>query len=357
MLTDAFFRRYEDVQLFSTFGELQRRFCGQMAQLITHEVHLRNDKAFKERAKDPAISGLTLSHDRIARELGVSALSPAYFEHFVGFGEYRSKQWSRYLVETIICNYLNTPPTENTNFDLYMKHRLSLIEQAFQIRADQIALRRAGLIIVLNNQSGGSDGALIFDNISPKNVWTSTRNAIVDDHMRFASQIVELNERFRQAKMPLSFHNNLIQVSDDTLIEEEIERPFWSIVSDSKWTNVDLQMKEALDHRDRGERNSVSSAMNALESAIKTISDVRAWTTGTEKGAAHFIDNLVKERDGVRFITVWEKDALVKLFGDIRNAFGHGPSSGQPLPSLLPEQTAWAIDSCMVWIKNLVRRA
>lgn len=357
MLTDAFFRRYEDVQLFSSFGELQRRFCGQMAQLLTDEVHKRNEKSFKERAKDPAISGLTLAHDRIARELGVNALSPAYFEHSVGIGEYRRKEWSRYSIETLIRNYLNTAPIENTSVELYMKHRLSLVEQAFQIRAEQIAARRAGLITILNSQPGAITGEELFYNMLPPHVWAGSRNVIVADQQAFMSQIEELNERFRQAKMPLTFHSNLIQVSDDALVEEELERPFWNIVVDPKWSNVDLQMKEALDYRDRGERNAVSSAMNALESAIKTISDDRGWTKGTESGAARYIDNLVKERDGVRFIVVWEKDALVKLFGDIRNAFGHGPSSGQPLPTLLPEQTAWAIDTCMAWIKNLVRRA
>ena len=270
MLTDAFFRRYEDVQLFSSFGEPQRRFCGQMAQLLTDEVHKRNEKAFKERAKDPAISGLTLAHDRIARELGVSALSPAHFEHSVGFGEYRRKEWSRYLIETLIRNYLNTAPTENTSVELYMKHRLSLVEQAFQIRAEQIAARRAGLIAMLNSQPVAITGEELFNNMSPHHVWASSRNVIIADQQAFMSQIDELNERLRQAKMPLTFHSNLIQVSDDALIEEELERPFWNIVVDPKWSNVDLQMKEALDYRDRGERNAVSSAMNALESAINT---------------------------------------------------------------------------------------
>jgi hypothetical protein len=357
MLTDAFFRRYEDVQLFSAFGEPYRRFCGQVVQLITDEVHKRNEKSFKERDKDPAISGLTLAHDRIARELGVSALSPAYYEHFVGLGEYRRKQWSRYLIETLIRNYFGTAPTENTDIDLYMKHRLSFVEQAFQIRSEQILARRVALITMLNNQSGKITGEELFNTMPLKHVWASTRNGIVADQQILESQVAELNERFRQARMPLTFHSNLIQMSDDALLEEELERPFWNIVADPKWANVDLQMKEAIDHRDRGERNAVSSAMNALESTIKTISDVGGWTKGTEKGAAHYIDNLVKERNGVRFLAVWEKDVLVKLFGDIRNAFGHGPSSGQPLPTLLPEQTAWAIDTCMAWIKSLVRRA
>ncbi len=221
-----------------------------------------------------------------------------------------------------------------------MKYRISLIELAFQERANQLAMQKASLVIALGD------------------IWQEReKRACEVGEKAFAAHTHELNERFRQAKIPLTYHNNLIQMSEDSLIEQQVERPFWSLVCEPKWSVVDQQMKESLDERDRGDRNSVSNALNALESTIKTISNDKGWTTGNERGAANYIDNLVKERSGSRFIQVWEKEVLITLFGEIRNQFGHGPASGQSLPSLLPQQTAWAIDSCMIWIKSLIRRA
>jgi hypothetical protein len=113
-------------------------------------------------------------------------------------------------------------------------------------------------------------------------------------------------------------------------------------------------MKEALDHLDHGQRDASAHAAMALESTIKIISDDKGWTTGNEKGAANYINNLVSARNG-RFIEVWEKDALNALFSELRNPHSHGAGS-KPPPRLLDAQQTWAIESCMTWIKSLVRR-
>ncbi len=354
MLTDAFFRRYADITLWTAYTESERRFLGQAAQLIADDMLVRNKDRYKEPKNDPAVQGHQSAHTKLARELGVPFLvSPRFTKTWkkpdgndasMTFDRTADNQTRAYLTATI---------KETSSPDLFIKFRISFIELAFQERARQLVLRKASLKATLSN---AGDAIALYDALTKTSWQGKEKDEIEQAEAAFAAQIHELNERFRQAKMPLTYHNDLIQMSDDALVEKELERPFWSIVSAPKWANVDHQMKEALDERDRGERNAVSNAMNALESVIKTISDDRTWTTGNEKGAANFIDNLVKERDGVRFIAVWEKDALIKLFGDIRNAFGHGPSSSQPLPTLLPEQTNWAIDTCMAWIKNLVRR-
>jgi hypothetical protein len=113
-------------------------------------------------------------------------------------------------------------------------------------------------------------------------------------------------------------------------------------------------MKEALDHLDHGQRDASAHAAMALESTIKIISKEKGWTRGTETGAANYIDNLVKDRGG-RFIEVWEKNALIDLFRELRNPQHHGAGSNPP-PRLLDAQQTWAIESCMSWIKSLVRR-
>src|SRR3546814_15418072 len=89
-------------------------------------------------------------------------------------------------------------------------------------------------------------------------------------------------------------------------------------------------MLEALDRRDRADRTAPFHAVSALESVIKIICKEKGWARGTENGAAHFITNLVSKDNG-RFIDVWEGDMLTKLFGDVRNPFGHGPRSEERL--------------------------
>ncbi|MFM0655306.1 AbiJ-NTD4 domain-containing protein [Paraburkholderia sediminicola] len=357
MLTDAFFRRYEDVTLWHTFDQRERRFLGQAAQLISDEVLARDERNYKEAEKDPAMRGIETAMSKLARELGVAYLVAPTFEHSwtVPNGNKFSRQVAR-RADNKSTIYLTEVFKENYSPDLFMKFRVSYIELAMQERASQLEARKSN--VIANMRGAGSELADLYDALSGGDSWAAKQKADIQRCEKlFVGQVHELNERFRQAKIPLSFHNNLIQVSDDALLEKQLEAPFWSLVSDSKWAIVDQQMKESLDERDRGERNAVSNAFNALESAVKIISTDKGWTTGNERGAANFIDNLVKERDGVRFIEVWEKEVLVKLFSDVRNRFGHGPAGGQSLPMLLPQQTAWAIDTCMVWIKSLIRRA
>lgn len=169
----------------------------------------------------------------------------------------------------------------------------------------------------------------------------------------FRACVEELNARFRQASYPLNYHNGYIQISTDDVVQREIETPFWALVSDSIWANVDLDMKEALDLRDSDGRDPAFYAARALESTIKIISDQKGWTHGGEKGAHNYIDNLASKKNG--FISSWESASLKEFFTHVRNPFGHGAGSSQ-MPSLSHPQTEWAIEFGMSWIKNLIRR-
>jgi hypothetical protein len=140
----------------------------------------------------------------------------------------------------------------------------------------------------------------------------------------------------------------------DALILTQVEKPFWDLIADGMWMNVDTDMKEAIDRRDNNGRDPAFYAAKALESAIKIISDQKGASTGHEKGAHNYIDNLISARAG-RFIDQWEADALKSLFKDNRNPFGHGPGSA-PMPQLNAQQTEWVIETCMSWTKSLVRR-
>ena len=146
----------------------------------------------------------------------------------------------------------------------------------------------------------------------------------------------------------------MIQFAEDSLVQTEISQPFWAIVSASQWTNVDRDMKEAVDRRDNNGRDAAGYSMRALESTIKIISDLKGWTTGAEKGASNFLDNLQSKANG-KFLSNWEAEMLRQMFREIRNPLVHGEGSGDPL-QLTAHQTSWVIEACMSWIKSLVLR-
>jgi hypothetical protein len=130
-----------------------------------------------------------------------------------------------------------------------------------------------------------------------------------------------------------------------------VKLPFWQLVADQKWNNVDHDIKEAIDLRDTHGRDPAFYAARALESAIKIISDDKHLSTGKERGAHNYIDNL----KGGKLIEDWEAEALKAIFTKVRNPLGHGPGAGE-MPSLNDHQTDWAIENCMIWVKSLIRR-
>jgi hypothetical protein len=95
--------------------------------------------------------------------------------------------------------------------------------------------------------------------------------------------------------------------------------------------------------------------MRALESAIKLVSDEAGASTGKERGAANYIDNLLSDRSG-RLLRGWESEVLKALFRDVRNPMSHGGGAVAPEP-LTSAQTTWVIESCMSWIKRLSGRS
>ncbi len=73
-----------------------------------------------------------------------------------------------------------------------------------------------------------------------------------------------------------------------------------------------------------------------------------------QKGAAQYIENLGMNDNG-NFISGWERDSLISFFSKVRNPLGHGPGS-ESMPELSAQQTDWAIETCMSWIKSLIKR-
>jgi hypothetical protein len=215
--------------------------------------------------------------------------------------------------------------------DTFVKVRLSFLELVFRHAEREAAVRRE-----------------VFKTNHAATVYRAGRSTAL------RKMVDELNTRFREARVPMHYHNGLIQSAEDHLAQAEIAEPFWDVVKGAQWANVDRDVKEAIDRQDNDGRDPGGYAMRALESTLKIICDLKGWTTGNEKGASNFIDNLQSKRNG-NFISNWEAEVLRQMFKEIRNPLVHGEGSSVP-SQLTPQQTNWVIESCMSWIKSLARR-
>lgn len=351
MLTDIFADRYSSRTLWESVGESESRLLVQGIRIVSEQLI----PYWHEGKEDPAAkTKWTTIHSKLSMELGLTELAPRYYSYQTTWNGQPHTSSGFWTMDKVCSDFVLAKFQPPKSADRFMKERISFIEIAFReeesvIRARLLDLDRqieAARIAPPNPLKGGL--RVPGNRVDGLSAWQKTI------HNGFQACVEELNERFRQARAPLNYHNGFIQISDDQVIEEQIESPFWGILENPLWKNVDIDMKEAIDRRDGGDRDPAFYAARALESTIKIISDVKGWTHGGEKGAHNFIDNLGSKKSGP-FIEEWEKQALKDFFTAVRNPFGHGPGSKE-MPELSPQQTNWAIESCMSWVKTLSQR-
>jgi hypothetical protein len=274
-------------------------------------------------------------HGRLARELGVDELSKRYYAYTQknAFGQ----EWpvSGFFSWEHVCDqFVNAQYTGQGDADRFIKERLSFVELALRLRGEEVAHANSQLSAALAQaamrdaapRSGFRVPGSAVDSVK---AWNATMNSVCE------GQVTELNERFRRAKAPLTYHNGFIQFVLDQQIEKHIAKPFWDLVADPLWKNVDIDMKEALDRRDSNDKDPAVFAAKALESAIKIVSDTKGWTRGTENGAAQYVDNLMSRANGSS-LAVWEGEMLKDYFRKVRNSVGHGPGSAPMSELTLP---------------------
>lgn len=351
MLTDIFAYRYLDRPIWSEYTELERRLLNQAFGIVKDALPYYNSGGKEIEANK--IKWKTL-HDRLARELGVSELSQRYYSYTqknaIG-QEYTVSGWFSW--DHVCDQFVNATFTSQVDPDRFVKERVSFVELAMRLRGDEIAQANAQLPKALAEAAMRDAGPRHGFRI-PGSAVAGVKALNATLNSTFENQVAEINERFRRAKAPLTYHNGFIQVALDGTIEQHIAKPFWNLVADPLWENVDIDMKEALDRRDSNDKDPAIFAAKALESAIKIVSDTKGWTRGTETGAAHYIDNLVSKTNG-SYLDVWEGEMLKDYFRKVRNSVSHGPGS-EPMPELTLSQTDWAIETAMSWVRTLVRR-
>jgi hypothetical protein len=349
MLTDIFSNRYSATKLWDAYGEPERRLLVQAYRILSEQICRYYDADGKESNRGKAF--WTDVHSRLSMELGLKSLSPLVYSYPSTWNGKPHTVTGTWTINTVCENWMLKASDDPVSADRFIKERLSLVEIGFRRRGAEIAAANANLPAAIENAQkpvlGRSTLRLPGDLASGLRAQNATVNAL------FQNAVTELNTRFRQAGCDLNYHNGFIQRAADALSVQQVETPYWALVGDPKWKNVDTDMKEALDRRDTSARDPAFYAARALESTIKIVSDEKGWTHGKEKGAHNYIDNLASKR--AAFLADWESDGLKKFFTKVRNPLGHGPGN-EPMPILTQQQTDWAIETCMIWIKSIIRR-
>jgi hypothetical protein len=352
MLTDIFADRYLGVQMWESFTELDERFLVQGYRIVSEQLfpYFINGKE-----SSAAKTTWTSIHDKLSMELGLNELSPKSYHFQSTFNGNPVTQSGLWSMDKVCKDFVISKYDGKVSADRFMKERLSFVELAFRERENQIDeinrnLPKQLLDAQIQDKRVRPGGGLRIpgNRADGINAFNNSLN------VAFGASVDELNERLRRANFNLNYHNGFIQISDDELMEDQVEREFWSITKDLVWQNVDIDMKEAIDLRDSNGRDPAFYAARALESTIKIISDQKGWTHGGEKGAQNYIENLGSKKNGA-FINEWEREALKAFFAAVRNPFGHGAGS-EEMPKLIRQQTDWAIETCMSWVKSLVKR-
>jgi len=243
VLTDIFLRRYAgrfhygDISGFSLWPGI-RRFLIQAGQIVSEELH---PKIFG--SPDLKEQFYKSVHNRLARELGIGFLQEA---------ETYEARCARYLLEGYdLWN------NKHGDLEEFVNARLSLVEIILRemesyVRNESVAARRdIGQMLGLRRPP------------TPATFTKSNKQAAIND------AVGELNIRLNQANLPIHYHNGFMQLRDDDLTTKQIDEPFWELMQDQKWVNVDTDIKEAVDRRDSGDRDAPLCAAKALEADPK----------------------------------------------------------------------------------------
>jgi hypothetical protein len=346
VLTDIFADRYDGIAFFPVVGAAEQKLLVQGFRIIAEQLFPYYDTEGKARPDNKAV--YELINRRLSMELGLTDISPRFYSYQQTFNGQVTTLSGTYTPMDMAKNFVCGQFHDVSPFDRFIKERLSYVELAFRHKGEEVANwvadlpKRLNAAVVMPRRNFVVPG-------DPAAAERASTQRVAD---AFAANVAELNERLLRANTKLQYHNGFIQPFGDSVVAAQIEEPFWTLVAAPLWKNVDTDMKEAVERRDALDRDPGFYAFRSLESVVKIISDEKGWTTGSERGAASYVDNLGSKANA--FIDSWERESLVKLFG-VRNMLGHGPGK-QPMPTLTLPQTNWVIDSTMAWVRSLVTR-
>ncbi len=149
------------------------------------------------------------------------------------------------------------------------------------------------------------------------------------------SAISELNQRFQENELGYQYQyppGQIVRMDSQYLHTESIE-PAVSLLYDEGFTGASDEFLQAhKHHREGNNKAAISSALNAFESAMKTICDIRGWKYDAQKATASALirtlldNNLIPSEMQSHFTGL--RTTLEGGVPTIRNKFaGHGQGS------------------------------
>lgn len=236
-LVDIFFSRHENITLIGIdpAQELQRQlanycrafnsFCSLVRDDVAHRFPKRN--AYDIGFTDKAIENVSKI---VSREVGMTNL-------FNPKGIYNSDYVSG------LIDWMQMPSDEMNGkmVDIFIKLRLSFIEVFFR-----------------NLEKFIEDVV----SLCPSSVSNKDLAKTIEEW------IFEVNSRFRERNIPFQYHDGILHPSNDELISETIEAPFWKTILGLEWTQTVQHMKEAVDQQISNPSFAASQAQLALESVL-----------------------------------------------------------------------------------------
>ena len=232
MLTDIFAYRYLKRPIWPRYTEIERRLLNQAFGIVKDTLPYYNSEG-KEIEENKA--KWKLLHDQLARELGLNELSTRYYS-------YTSKgplgqDWpvSGWFSWDHVCDqFVNATFAGQADADPFIKERFSFVELALRLRGEEVAKANLQLPQSLHDAAVRDARPQMGIRLPGSQVdGVKAMNAKMNSV--YEAQVAELNERFRRANAPLTYHNGFIQVSVDERIELQIAKPFWQLVSDPLW--------------------------------------------------------------------------------------------------------------------------
>lgn len=149
--------------------------------------------------------------------------------------------------------------------------------------------------------------------------------------------IEELNERFRHYSLGYRFEGNQIVKIDSELIHSEVVLPALLLLGDSRFAGPQEEFLSAHAHYRAGEhKDCVTDALNAFESTMKAICDIRGWEY--KKGAR--ASDLIKVLRGRGLLPDYLETSFDQLAATlssglpkVRNEEGGHGQGAQPRPT------------------------
>ena len=353
MITDIFFDRYEkNLEVRTALCANNTRFLNQAARILLEDAlstfsNLNIVDEWLATNVPSSEYALNDTYKRVCRELGIPRIN--------------NQQTNRDQVLSAIMNgEVNGASEDLVHGQLVV---FSLLERLFAAFEDLVSILQARIperILQYEDQNKQFKKTLggLADSMMALNQTKIDRlkSLLITLPTRKQNALDELNHRLSQAGLSFRYHLGKFQLSNSGIIESQIEVPFWRLLGAQEWKSAATDFQEALDLRDNGGRDPTAYAMRGLESIVKILCEKSGRVTGNERGFANWVDNLLRDLNGVRIIEKWERDLLVALNAQARNLHSHGPGA-KPHPTKTLQQINFCILSSMLWAQNLIARS